>query len=422
VLEKFGGLQMRRIDFANTYGVQYGPVELNILFGENDIQYISESDYQWLVAHDKDGHLVRCASENMLILDANLVEKLRSLGAVIQHYDVRDFIISPSGLEACDPIPLPFNLAYVAQMVPRYFEGYVVEYLQSGLGNFDEAFQFGPSGVKILIGEGPENRTIRLISNDDVHWSIEQHIFVMEALYNKMNRFNPEPRLDVVQYEHPWNWFNGANNQEVEDGKMNFAQRYCRITSLEQLHPGGYGGDVFENLHQLERHLEHLVELYSNSDPLLNNTISHARERYSGLHTIRTKAALPATHEHMHELNRPVSIPRWMVGVQSPIGQHALGDTLYVSEMEVMFFRRFAEHHPHQPAYDFHPNAKNIIRNRLFAEGNAGWFGGQELDGLFTFEGILITSSGNPENGCLWKVHALHILAYLTATNFQGEN
>ena len=422
VLENYGGLQMRRIDFANTYGVQYGPVELDVLFGENDIQYISERDYQWLEAHDKDGHLVRCASGNMLILDSNLVEKLRSLGAEIQHYDVRDFIISTIDLEACDAIPLPVNLAYVGQMVPRYFPGYVVEYVQSALGNFDQAFQFGPSGVKIFIGEGLENRTIRLISNDNVHWSIEQHEFVMKALYKKMNQFNPEPHPDVVQYEHPWDWSSGANNQEVEDGKMNFAQRYCLITSLEQLHPGGYGEHVFENLNQLERHLEQLIELYSNKEPLLNNTISHARERYLGLHTIRTTAALPATHEHEQQLNRPVSIPRWMVGAQHPIGQHALGDTLYVSEMEVMSFRRFANHHPDQPAYDFHPDAKDIIRNRLFAEGNAGWFGGQELDGLFTFEGIFLNSSGNPENGCLWKVHALHVLAYLTATNFQGGN
>ena len=422
LLENYGGLQMRRIDFANTYGVQYGPVELHMLFGENDIQYILEKDYQWLEAHDKDGHLLRCASENMLILDSNLVERLHDLGAQIQHYDVRDFIISTRDLEAYDAIDLPVNLAYVGQMVPRYFEGYVVEYVQSALGNFDQAFQFGPSGVKILIGEGLENRTIRLISNDDVHWSIEQHIFVMEALYKKMNQFNPAPRLNVVQYEHPWDWFTGANNQEVEDGKMNFAQRYCRITSLEQLHPGGYGGDVFENLHQVEHHLDHLIGLYSNKEPLLNNTISHARERYRGLHTIRTTAALPATHEHEQQLNRPVSIPRWMLGVQDPIGQHALGDTLYVSEMEVMSFRRFADHHPHQPAYDFHPDAKDIIRNRLFAEGNAGWFGGQELDELFTFEGIFISSSGNPENGCLWKVHALHILAYLTAKYLQGGN
>ncbi len=93
LLENYGGLQMRRIDFANTYGVQYGPVELHMLFGENDIQYILEKDYQWLEAHDKDGHLLRCASENMLILDSNLVERLHDLGAQIQHYDVRDFII-----------------------------------------------------------------------------------------------------------------------------------------------------------------------------------------------------------------------------------------------------------------------------------------------------------------------------------------
>ena len=94
-------------------------------------------------------------------------------------------------------------------------------------------------------------------------------------------------------------------------------------------------------------------------------------------------------------------------------GSQSLGKTLLVSQSEVLTFRKFTKHHPDEEAYDLSDEAREIIWNRLIKEGESGWFGGEAMNHLFTFEGLLVDSNGDNHDACLWRVHALHILAYL---------
>ena len=67
------------------------------------------------------------------------------------------------------------------------------------------------------------------------------------------------------------------------------------------------------------------------------------------------------------------------------------------------------------------PNAIEIIEERLFAEGEQGWFGCEELQYLLTFENLFITPrQGHYHDACLWRVHALHILRSPKLDNFDG--
>ena len=104
---------------------------------------------------------------------------------------------------------------------------------------------------------------------------------------------------------------------------MRFAQSYCAISEIEQIQPHGY--DAFENLDQLRGHLNRLVQLYTNRDSLLNNTILHAKEHYRGMHTIRTSGIIIAADvEQRLECQSPSHIT-WLEIEETIWGRGPLG-------------------------------------------------------------------------------------------------
>ena len=303
------------------------------------------------------------------------------------------------------------NLSYLGGMLIRYGTQLNPEFRNIEGTEFDFC---GPNPVRFSYDENAQSLIVYTIER--VELTIDQHEWIMNQLRIRLGAL-VDPNPEEVNELDPWYW-QGRSEADTAEAKLRFAQSYCAISEIEQIQPHGY--DAFENLDQLRGHLNRLVQLYTNRDSLLNNTILHAKEHYRGMHTIRTSGIIIAADVEQR-LESPISIPYYMVGNRrNDLGQRALGDTIYVGISENQVFTRFTVNYPNGEAYDLAPNAIEIIEERLFAEGEQGWFGCEELQYLLTFENLFITPrQGHYHDACLWRVHALHILAFLKAGQFR---
>jgi len=393
---------------GETYVTQF-ETTLSDFLEKDSIEYFEGAIFADYLEADSNGKLIRF-EEPVFVLSESLAEKFRQFaGLNINNRDLEGILFHDS-IDSEESSEVA-NLAYLSPMLRHFGVALSVQFKPIDQTDFNN---LGSEPIRFSLDWEGDNLTV--YCSDEVTLTIHQHQWLMSYLKTKLIEFvDEEEKNDNVRF--PWSW-RDRNDEDTLDAKLKFAQRYCEITTIEQLQPNGY--EAIETLQQLEHHLNQLIQLYRNKDAVLNYTVTLAYDKYVGMQTIRTCGMVLQGGIWEPELRSPVSIPGCMVGSRNEVGQKALGDTLLVATSEAQLFRRFTEHWENQEAYDLAPNTAEILRERLFAEGDEGWFGCQQLDYLFTFKDVFITSRrGDHYNACLWRVHALHILAFLEAEQFQ---
>ena len=405
-------LMVPSIRFENDRHVVEFVTSLGDFLEEEEQSYIDKAEFDIYKGIDNGGNLIRI-NNSRYYLDGFFVDRIRAFedNFEIQRQSLEDILFQHNDVPALVFGEEVENLSYLGGMLIRYGTQ-----LNPEFRNIE--------GIEIdFIGSNPvrfsydENAQILIVYTiERVELTIDQHEWLMNQLRIRLGAL-VDPNPEEVNELDPWYW-QGRSEADTAEAKLRFAQAYCAISEIEQIQPHGY--DAFENLDQLRGHLDRLVQLYTNRDSLLNNTIVHAKQHYRGMHTIRTSGIIFAADVEQR-LESPISIPYYMVGNRrNDLGQRALGDTIYVGISENQVFTRFTVNYPNGDAYDLAPNAIEIIEERLFAEGEQGWFGCEELQYLLTFENLFITPrQGQYYDACLWRVHALHILAFLKAGQFR---
>ena len=392
---------------GETYVTEFGTTLRNFL-DRDSIEYFEEAIFANYLEADRSGKIIQF-EEPVFVLSNSLAAKFREFAQLnINEGNLAEILFTDSiDSVDCDGA---VNLAYLSPMIDHFRVDLSVQFKHIEETEFSN---IGSEPIRFTLD--PEGQNLTVYCSNEVTLTIHQHQWLMSCLRTRLTGLITEEH-DYDQ-RFPWSW-RDRNDADTLDAKLRFAQRYCEITTIEQLHPDGY--EAIENLDQLENHLNQLIQLYRNKDAVLNQTVTLAYDHYIGMQTIRTNGLVIHGGMYDQKLESPVSIPSWMVGRMNEVGQSALGDTLLVGEFEAQFFRRFTENSENREAYDLAPDTAQILRDRLLSDGEEGWFGGQELDYLFTFENVFITSrQGVHANACLWRVHALHILAFLEAEQFR---
>ena len=407
-----GDLMIPSIRFENDRHVVEFVTSLGDFLEEEEQSYIDKAEFDIYKGIDNGGNLIRF-NNSKYYLDGFFVDRIRAFedNFEIQRQSLEDILFQHNDVPALVFGEEVENLSYLGGMLIRYGTQLNPEFRNIEGTEFDFC---GPNPVRFSYDENAQSLIVYTIER--VELTIDQHEWIMNQLRIRLGAL-VDPNPEEVNELDPWYW-QGRSEADTAEAKLRFAQSYCAISEIEQIQPHGY--DAFENLDQLRGHLNRLVQLYTNRDSLLNNTILHAKEHYRGMHTIRTSGIIIAADVEQR-LESPISIPYYMVGNRrNDLGQRALGDTIYVGISENQVFTRFTVNYPNGEAYDLAPNAIEIIEERLFAEGEQGWFGCEELQYLLTFENLFITPrQGHYHDACLWRVHALHILAFLKAGQFR---
>ena len=170
--------------------------------------------------------------------------------------------------------------------------------------------RLGPNGVRFHINELDSGPRIQFFFTRDERLSVDQHEWLMGMLKKRIHSQFPDSFNVAVAAVASWPWsWSEQNNLETSDWKLKFAMLYCTITELEQI----TAVNAITTYEQLAQHLEELVDLYANQDPLLQNTISHAYEVYKGIASIRTTSRLFTKTTFEPQLNKQVSISHRML-------------------------------------------------------------------------------------------------------------
>lgn len=420
-IESYGNQRLKVLEFSNNEHQSLFSETHTVasLFQDGPHPYLVEEAFNTLQNIDPDGGLLRVGHPS-IVLKKSTANRLKRLGARLSSVPIEDAFFGEVVAES-ETVGPPASFAYLPDMIQAFIPQakFTCHRLESN--DEDATLRLGPNGVRFHISDLNGVPRIQFFFTRDERLSVDLHEWLMGMLKGKINSQFPD-LIDVAAAAvatWPWSW-NEDGNPETSDGKLKFAMLYCTITDLEQI----TALNAITTYQQLSQHLEELVHLYANQSPLLQNSIFHAYQVYNGLASIRTTSKLFNNTSFEPQLNKQVSISYRMLQQQLPLSlnQSTLGGTLLVSEQEVLSFRRFTRLHPDEESYDFDVgHVITIMHNRLFDE-ERGWCSPDVVRGIWTFENVLIDSKEDHHNICLWKVHALHILAFLRSLNLEEEN
>ena len=420
-VETYGNQRLKVLEFSNDEHQDLFSETRTVasLFQDGPHPYLVEEAFNTLQNIDPDGGLLRVGHPS-IVLKKSTANRLERLGAELSPVPIEDAFFGEVVAES-EIVEPPASFAYLPDMIQAFIPQADITCHRLESNDEDATLRLGPNGVWFHISELDGVPRIQFSFTRDERLSVDQHEWLMGMLKKRIHSQFPDS-FDVAVAavaSWPWSW-SEQNNLEAFDWKLKFAMLYCTITELEQI----TAVNAITTYEQLAQHLEELVHLYANQSPLLQNSISHAYEVYKGIASIRTTSKLFNNTSFEPQLNKQVSISYLMLQQQLPLslGQSTLGGTLLVSEQEVLSFRRFTRLHPDEETYDFDVgHVIAILHNRLFDE-ERGWCSPDVVRGIWTFEDVLIDSNEDHHNMCLWKVHALHILAFLRSLNLEEEN
>jgi hypothetical protein len=411
LLQEFNEVALRVVSFENdSYQYTFDPnKKLDMLFTGEKIPFFSFEEFEAYKQIDEHGNIFKIKGSH-LVMKKNVREKLKKLDANFDKIYLYNSLIKVEDIDHANSDDWPKKLSYMEEQFDCYIENCRTSYKRMEVASdFSDDFVENPQ-IVLFVEKSDHITNIVVSSRPDLKFTIDQHVWLLDGMKKKLERMGitvQKHKADKLWY--PWSWTGNQDDDRENEGRLKFVMDFCQIATLEQL----FVYDKITTLDQLTDHLDQIAEWYANNDQKLNYTIAHAMEHYKGMQTIRTTKNLFTNHNFEHRLDKQVSIPLWMLGVKKEDGSQSLGKTLLVSQSEVLTFRKFTKHHPDEEAYDLSDEAREIIWNRLIKEGESGWFGGEAMNHLFTFEGLLVDSNGDNHNACLWRVHALHILAYL---------
>jgi hypothetical protein len=420
-IESYGSYRLKVIEFSNDEH-QYLFSEtytLESLFNGGPHAYLAEETFDRLQNIDSNGRLLR-VGHPCIVLRKSTANRLAKLGADLFPVPIEDAFFGEVGAES-ETVEPPASFAYLPDMIRAFIPQADCTCHRLELNDEGAILQLGPNGVRFHISTSDNKPRIQFLFARDERLSVDQHEWLMGMLRDKIHSLIPDLIEEyVTSFLWPWSWNERSNAGDSSDGKLKFAMRYCTITELEQI----TAVNTITTYEHLAQHLEDLIQLYSNKSPLLQYSIKHAYVVYEGLASIRTSSRLFTNISFEPRLDKQVWIPHWMLQKQrsDSLNQQTLGETFLVSEREILSFRRFTHLHPDEETYDIDvDNVVEILHSRLFDEEN-GWCSPDVVSGIWTFENILIDSNGDYHNICLWKVHALHILAFLRSIHLGGED
>ena len=412
LMQEFKEVALMVVSFENeSYQYTFDPnKKLDMLFTGEKIPFFSFEEFEAYKQIDERGNIFKIKGSHLLIKD-RIRKKLKTFGVNFEKIYLYNLLIRVEDIDhASSDGDWPKKLSYMEEQFDCYIENCHTSYKRMEVAaDFSDDFVENPQ-IVLFVEKSDHVTNIVVSSCPDVKFTIDQHVWLLDGMKKKLEGMGitvQKHKVDKLWY--PWSWTGNQDDDRENEGRLKFVMDFCQIATLEQL----FVYDKITTLDQLTNHLDQITEWYSNKDQKLNYTIAHAMEHYKGMQTIRTTNNIWTSHNFEQRLDKQVSIPLWMLGVKKEDGSQSLGKTLLVSQSEVLTFRKFTKHHPDEEAYDLSDEAREIIWNRLIKEGESGWFGGEAINHLFTFENLLVDSNGDNHDACLWRVHALHILAYL---------
>ena len=319
-VETYGNQRLKILEFSNDEHQHLFSETHTVasLFQDGPRHYLVEEAFNRLQNIDTNGGLLRVGHPS-IVLKESTANRLTRLGAELSPVPIEDAFFGEVVAESI--VEPPASFAYLPDMIRAFIPqaNFTCHRLESN--DEDATLRLGPNGVRFHISELDGVPRIQFSYTQDERLSVDQHEWLMGILriHSEFPDFlsGCSSRSDVAMVVER------GQQPETSDGKLKFAMLYCTITELEQI----TAVNAITTYEQLAQHLEELVHLYADQDPLLQNTISHAYEVYKGIASIRTTSKLFNNTSFEPQLNKQVSISYRMLQHQLPVSlnQSTLG-------------------------------------------------------------------------------------------------
>lgn len=344
------------------------------------------------------------------------------------------------------------SLEYITKMLSDLksdlYDDIDVNWYDYGARNssINTGFPFTSSEGCIAIDIKNENREL-IINISDINidgiLDIQIHEWISKWLIDLLNEYGISKDDIILSIEKnrilsPWYWLiPDLGNQNGEE-KDDFIRDYCpNLLTLRQLIDipnrieGVYQNNPDEAREKMYAYFEQLVDMYKDNDRKLENSHNGMeKEFYEDVPSIVTDwiYSNPSVN-NTTSVDRKINIGWWMLegkrSKASKIHIEAIGTILYVNYSEEIAFKSYISNPKRQErghAYDFSDEFYDNLWEKIIKEGieNEEWFINQRggvPETIIEIPEMFISNNRELKSGSLHKIHALHILAYLTALN-----
>ncbi len=313
-------------------------------------------------------------------------------------------------------------------------------------------FPFTSSEGCIAIDIRKENRDLIINISDieiDGILDIKTHEWISKWLIDFLHKEYSISTDDVIssietnEITSPWNWLISTLGNQNGEEKDDFIRNYCRnlltlgelmkipnnIEKIYRNDPDKAKGDLF-------KYFEDLVEMYKDNEVKLENSHNGMEKKfYQDVPSIVTDWTYcnPSVN-NTTSVDRKINIGNWMLEgrkeeVKRKIHIEAIGTILYVNYSRFEAFKSYISNPKRQEsgqAYDFSEYFYDQLWKKIIIEGidNEEWFINQRggiPETIIEIPEMFISNYAELKSGSLHKIHALHILAFLTALDEKGD-
>jgi len=343
------------------------------------------------------------------------------------------------------------NLEYITKMLSGlesdYNEIRVKWYDYSARNSpTNTGFPFTSSEGCIAIDSITENGDLIINISDtniDGILDMQTHEWISKWLIDLLDKEYGFSKDDVIlsiennKIISPWYWLIpdlGTQNGEEKD---DFIREYCpnlltlrELMKIPKIIEGTYENNPVQAKNDLFAYFEKLVNMYKDNEAKLENSHNGMeKEFYEDVPSIVTDwiYSNPSVN-NTTTVDRKINIGYWMLEnrrkeVTSKIQIEAMGTILYVNYSEKVAFESYISNRKRQGsghAYDFSEYFYDNLWKKIITEGidNEEWFineRGGIPETIIEIPEMFISNYRELKSGSLHKIHALHILAYLTA-------